>query len=77
MIGQESLSTLASDALVLQTLRITCPLTMDQLLSRLPELRWNEVFHAIDLLSRQGKITLRRRGFEYEVRLPAEISCCA
>jgi hypothetical protein len=50
---------------------------MDQLVSRLPELRWNEVFHAIDLLSRQGKITLRRRGFEYEIRLPAEIGCCA
>jgi hypothetical protein len=65
------------DTLVLETLRTSSPLTMDQLVSRLPELRWNELFHAIDLLSRQGKIILQRRGFEYDVCLPAQIGCCA
>jgi hypothetical protein len=68
---------LEPEVLVLHTLAATCPLTMDQLVDRLPELRWNEVFHAIDLLSRAGKITLRRQGFDYEIRLPAEVRSCA
>jgi hypothetical protein len=33
----------------------------------LPEMRWNQVFAAIDKLSRRGEIALRRRGFNYEL----------
>lgn len=38
-----------------------------RVVERLPELSWSEVFHAVDTLSRQGVITFRRRGFEYEL----------
>ncbi len=47
---------------------------LEELLSYLPEFTWNQVFSLVDQLSRQERIYLRRRGFEYELRassLPA------
>ncbi|MDK2743939.1 MAG: hypothetical protein H8K03_03575 [Nitrospira sp.] len=41
---------------------------LEQLLSRLPELTWNQVFTIVDELSRRDLIRLRRRGFEYELQ---------
>ena len=70
-------STVNTETRVFEALQATCPLTIDELLIQLPELRWNEVFHAIDLLSRTGQIVLRRHGFEYEVYLAAEVGSCA
>jgi hypothetical protein len=43
------------------------PLTLDEVTTRLPQLSWNQVFLAIDSLSRREGIILRRRGYEYEV----------
>jgi hypothetical protein len=65
------------DSLLLGVLQSENRLTMDDLVKRLPELRWNEVFHAIDRLSREGSITLTRDGFDYVVALPGIISQCA
>ena len=45
--------------------------TLEEVVALLPELSWNEVFHAVDSLSRRGGIVLRRRGFSYDVCLPA------
>ena len=45
--------------------------TLEEVVALLPELSWNEVFHAIDSLSRRGGIVLRRRGFSYDLCLPA------
>ncbi len=39
--------------------------TLEELAAKLPELRWNELFHAVDLLSRRGAIQMSRRGFTY------------
>jgi len=58
-----------AETLVRQALRASSSLTMDELVTRLPELRWNEVFDVVDRLSRQGAIVLRRLGFEYDLRL--------
>ncbi|MBS0171127.1 MAG: hypothetical protein JSR62_12295 [Nitrospira sp.] len=54
-------------------------LTLEQAVTLLPELSWNQVFKKIDELSRHGKIILLRRGFDYEIervspRQPA-LSC--
>ena len=45
--------------------------TVEEVVNLLPELSWNEVFHTVDALSRRGGIILRRRGFAYDVSLPA------
>jgi hypothetical protein len=50
---------------VLQSNR--APLTMDEILARLPELKWSEVFLTVDSLSRRGDILIRRKGFDYEL----------
>lgn len=47
------------------------PLTMDEILARLPDLKWSEVFLTVDALSRRGDILIRRKGFDYELR------CCS
>ena len=42
-------------------------LTMEDILERLPVLTWNQVFRAVDAMSRCGEVALRKRGFQYEV----------
>lgn len=42
---------------------------LEELLSYLPEFTWNQIFSLVDELSRRGVIRLRRRGFEYELRV--------
>ena len=43
-------------------------ISLEQLPSCLPDLTWNQVFLGVDALSRQGAISLRRRGCDYELR---------
>jgi hypothetical protein len=58
------------EALVLDILLTADRLTMDELIQKVPELSWNELFLAVDRLSRRGVISLRRCGFDYELSLP-------
>jgi hypothetical protein len=58
------------EALVLDVLFMADILSMDELIQKLPELSWNELFLAVDRLSRRGAISLRRHGFDYELSLP-------
>jgi hypothetical protein len=46
-------------------------IVMEKLLSCLPESTWNQVFTSVDELSRRGAISLRRRGFDYELWAPS------
>lgn len=64
------LSSSVQDTLILQTLESGEAATIEQVVALLPELSWNQVFHAVDALSRQGAICLRRRGFTYELSAP-------
>jgi hypothetical protein len=41
--------------------------TLDALISLMPEYSWNQIFHAVDRLARCGKIVLRRHRFEYTI----------
>ena len=43
-------------------------IALEELVNRLPELTWNQVFSMVDELSRRQLISLRRRGFDYELR---------
>lgn len=43
-------------------------MTMSDMIERVPELSWSELFTAIDRLSRSGSLILSRRGFEYQLR---------
>jgi hypothetical protein len=63
-----------AEALVVGVVHSAESLTMDQLLTRLPQLRWNEVFHIVDRLSRHGSLILRRRGYDYDVSVPQSLS---
>jgi hypothetical protein len=57
------------ETLILDVLQSTRePLTMDEILARLPELKWSEVFLTVDALSRRGDILIQRKGFDYELR---------
>lgn len=42
-------------------------LTVEQVVERLPEIRWNQVFRAITLLNERGELVVRTRGFRYEM----------
>jgi hypothetical protein len=42
---------------------------LEELPVHFPELTWNQVFSLVDELSRHALICLRRRGFEYELRV--------
>ncbi len=62
--------TYGPETLVLDVVNSEGSVTMEQLLAKLPQLSWNQVFHSVDALSRHGGIRLRRKGGEYEVTLP-------
>ena len=57
------------EARVLKVLKNGHEQTWEQVSSKLPELDWNELFAIFDVLSRQGKITMHRRGAEYVLKL--------
>jgi hypothetical protein len=40
---------------------------LDQMVEEMPALSWNQIFQTVDALSRRGVISLRRRGFNYEL----------
>jgi hypothetical protein len=59
-----------TEALIVNALKFNQgPLTFEDIITRIPELTWNQVFSAVDDLNRTGKVVLTRRGFEYEIRL--------
>ena len=49
--------------LVLDLLQDDRPFTVEELLLRVPELSWAQLFLAMDILSRRGDVELRRQGF--------------
>jgi len=58
---------LSSEVLILALLQGRKSLRLEQVVTLLPELSWNQIFKTVDELSRRGKIILLRRGFEYEI----------
>jgi hypothetical protein len=65
-----STSSSRSETLILDALQGGELILLEHITERLPELSWNELFHAVDTLSRRGDLVLRRRGFAYYLSLP-------
>ena len=68
-----------SEGLILDLLGLRKSLTLEQVVTLLPELSWNQVFKTVDELSRRGEIILLRR-VEYEIERissKARVLACA
>jgi hypothetical protein len=63
-----------NERLILDTLKMQPSMTMEHLVTLLPQMTWNCIFQVIDALSRGGKIRIQRRGFDYELGLAADTS---
>jgi len=64
-----------ADRLVLDVIQSrVVPLTFAEIIDKIPELSWNQVFLAVDALSRRGEIILSRRGFEYQATAAGDLS---
>ena len=50
---------------IMDLLRSSGKLTVEELVARVPALSWSQLFLAIDVLSRSGDIILRREGLTY------------
>lgn len=60
---------------IIDVLQRTGPCCLDDLVSYLPNLSWGEVFVAIDRMSRDGRLALRKRGYStYQITLRSPIA---
>ncbi len=58
-----------TDVFILDVLKSSPqPLTIEEIVGRLPRLDWNQIFLAVDSLSRKGLIILTRQGYDYICR---------
>jgi len=58
------------ESAILETLERGGPCSLDELYQALSDYSWNQVFAAVDRLSRNGRLLLRRPGrFDYRVSI--------
>lgn len=50
---------------ILDRLEEEAVITLDALVQELPDYSWNQIFHAVDQLAREGTIVLRRHRYDY------------
>lgn len=55
----------ALTATILDHLNEQTVISLDSLISLMPQYRWNQIFHAVDQLARCHTIVLRRHRFDY------------
>ncbi|MEK7350743.1 MAG: hypothetical protein AAB177_07700 [Nitrospirota bacterium] len=53
------------DAIILDHLSEQAVISLDSLISLMPQYTWNQIFYSVDQLARGSKIVLRRHRFEY------------
>ncbi|THJ13040.1 MAG: hypothetical protein CAF43_002025 [Nitrospira sp. CG24C] len=53
------------DATILDHLSEQTVISLDSLISLMPQYTWNQIFYSVDQLARRKKIVLRRHRFEY------------
>lgn len=53
------------DAIILDHLSEQTVISLDSLISLMPQYTWNQIFYSVDQLARGSKIVLRRHRFEY------------
>jgi len=72
MSGENGQTTQCCDveSAILETLEQRGPCSLDELYQALSDYSWNQVFAAVDRLSRNGRLSLRRPGrFDYLVSI--------
>ncbi|MBA5865514.1 MAG: hypothetical protein GDA67_02325 [Nitrospira sp. CR1.3] len=55
------------DSEILDQIEEQSVVSLDALISLLPQYSWNQIFHTVDRLARCGKIVLRRHRFDYSL----------
>jgi len=59
------------EAVILDILQISSqPLTIEEIVARLPFLGWNQIFLAVDSMNRKGLIILKRQAYSFIVSCP-------
>lgn len=53
------------ESMIMDLLRASGKLTFEEIVARIPDLWWSQIFLAMDELSRTGDVILRREGFTY------------
>ena len=53
------------DEIILDHLSEQTVISLDSLISLMPQYTWNQIFYRVDQLARGSKIVLRRHRFEY------------
>jgi hypothetical protein len=67
------MTTIDAEEIILEMLQRTGPCNLDDLVTYLPTLSWSEVFAAIDRMSRDGLLLLRRLGpATYQIALSSQ-----
>jgi hypothetical protein len=65
----------AEEGAVLDILMRTGPCGLDDLVTYLPHLSWDEVFLAVDRMSRDGRLLLRQIGYStYQITVPSQFA---
>lgn len=52
---------------VLELVNEQSVISLDTLITMLPQLEWNQIFHAVDQLARERRLVLRRHRFDYTI----------
>ena len=58
-------------ATILDHLNEQTVISLDTLISLMPQYTWNQIFHCVDQLTRCNKVVLRRHRFEYTLFSPS------
>jgi hypothetical protein len=76
-----TLTTSAQEEAVLEMLREKGPCCLDDLVRDLPDFSWGEIFTAVDRMSRDGRVLVRRQlsirrlsNSSYQIALPSQIA---
>jgi hypothetical protein len=57
------------ESIIIDLLRSSGKLTVEEIVARIPDLWWSQLFLAMDVLSRSGEVILRREGFTYTLEM--------
>ena len=52
---------------VLELVNEQSVISLDTLVTLLPQFEWNQIFHAVDQLARERRLVLRRHRFDYTI----------
>ena len=76
-----TLNDVSAEEIVIDMLQRTGPCDLDNLALQLPNFSWGEVFAAVDRMSRDGRLVIRRQWLlrrlgnsSYQITLPSELA---